>query len=70
MEFLQTKGIMKQIGKQYGLQIEQIYQIWNTVSLDLHSLNIEGSSILAFSDGLNKSTQAIKSKDTIDLFLL
>ncbi len=29
----------------------------------MHSLNIEGSSILAFSDGLNKSTQAIKSKD-------
>lgn len=54
---------MNQIGKQYGLQVEQIYQIWNTVSLDLHNLNIEGNSILAFSDGLNNSTQAIKNKD-------
>lgn len=60
---MQIREIMNQIGKQYGLQVEQIYQTWNTVSLDLHNLNIEGNSILAFSDGLNKSTQAIKSKD-------
>lgn len=44
-------------------QIEELYQIWNTVSIDLHSINVDGSSILTFSDFLNKSTQNIKNKD-------
>lgn len=44
-------------------QIEELYQTWNTVSIDLHSLNIDSSSILSFSDFLNNSTQNIKKKD-------
>lgn len=44
-------------------QIEQLYQTWNTVTIDLHALNIEGSSILAFSDSLNDATQNIKKKE-------
>lgn len=44
-------------------QIEELYQTWNTISIDLHSLNVDGSSILAFSDFLNNSTQNIKNKD-------
>lgn len=44
-------------------QIEGLYQTWNTVSIDLHSLGIESNSILAFSDLLNNSTQNIKKKD-------
>lgn len=45
------------------VQIQELYQIWNTVSIDLHSINIEGASILAFSDYLNSSMQNIKKKD-------
>lgn len=44
-------------------KIEELYQTWNTISIDLHSINIEGSSILAFSDYLNSSMQNIKKKD-------
>ncbi len=44
-------------------EIEELYQIWNTVSIDLNSINVDGSSILAFSDFLNTSTQNIKKKD-------
>ncbi len=44
-------------------QIEQLYQTWNTISIDLHALNIDGNSILAFSDGLNNATKHIKNKD-------
>lgn len=45
------------------LQIEQLYQRWNIISLDLHALNIDGKSILTFSDGLNTVTQNVKKKD-------
>lgn len=44
-------------------QIENLYQTWNTVSIDLYSLNIDRNSILSFSDVLNSSTQNIKKKD-------
>ncbi len=44
-------------------EVEQIYQVWNTVSIDLYSLNIDNNSILAFNDGLNKATQAVKNKN-------
>lgn len=45
------------------LQIEKLYQTWNTISIDLHALNVDGSSILAFSDGLNNATQNVKKKE-------
>lgn len=45
------------------IKIERLYQIWNTISLDLHSINIENSFILAFSDYLNSSTQNINKKN-------
>lgn len=45
------------------IHIEQLYQTWNAISLDLHALKVEGSSILAFSDGLNATTQKVKKKD-------
>ncbi len=45
------------------LRIEQLYQTWNSISIDLHALGMEGSSILAFSDNLNDITQKIKKKD-------
>ena len=44
-------------------QIENLYQTWNTISIDLNSLNVDGKSILAFNDLLNTSTQYIKKKD-------
>ena len=44
-------------------QVENLYQTWNTISIDLNSLNVDGKSILAFNDFLNTSTQNIKKKD-------
>lgn len=44
------------------LQIEHLYQTWNTIIIDLHALNIEGNSILLFSNTLNSATQNIKKK--------
>lgn len=44
-------------------QIENLYQTWNTISIDLNTLNVDGKSILAFNDFLNTSTQYIKKKD-------
>ena len=44
------------------LQIEHLYQTWNTITIDLHALNIEGNSILSFSNSLNSATQNIKKK--------
>lgn len=44
-------------------QIENLYQTWNTISIDLNSLNVDGKTILAFNDFLNNSTQSIKKKD-------
>ena len=46
-------------------QIEELYHIWNTVNIDLHSVEIDGKSILAFSNYLNDSTQNIKKKDKL-----
>lgn len=45
------------------IEIEQIYQVWNTISIDLYSLNIDNKAILSFNDGLNRATQAIKAKN-------
>lgn len=45
------------------LQIEHLYQTWNTVAIDLHALNIEGNSILSFSNFLNSATKNIKKKE-------
>lgn len=62
-------GILKNNGKyepeweKIETQAEQIYQVWNTMSIDLYSLNIDSNLILSFNDGLNKATQAIKNKD-------
>ena len=44
-------------------EVEQIYQVWNTVSIDLYSLSINNNAILTFNDGLNKATQAVKAKN-------
>ncbi len=44
-------------------QIEELYSVWNTVSLDLHALNVDGNSILSFSNILNTATQNIKKED-------
>lgn len=46
-------------------QIENLYQTWNTISIDLNSLNVDGKTILAFNDFLNASTQNIKKKDKV-----
>lgn len=51
------------------LQIERLYQMWNLISLDLHSMNIDSNLVLSFSDVLNNVTQNVKKKDkasTID----
>lgn len=45
------------------IQIEELYQTWNTIAIDLNSLNVDGNSILTFSEILNNSTQNIKNKD-------
>ena len=62
-------GILKNNGKydakweKIQTEIEQTYQVWNTISIDLYTLNIDNSIILAFNDNLNKATQAIKNKN-------
>ncbi len=62
-------GILKNNGKydakwdKIETEIEQIYQVWNTVCIDLYSMNIDNNLILSFNDGLNKATQAVKSKN-------
>lgn len=62
-------GILKNDGKydtkweKVQTEIEQIYQVWNTVSIDLYSLNIDNTLIVSFNDSLNNATQAIKNKD-------
>lgn len=62
-------GILKNEGKyepeweKIQTKIEQTYQVWNTVSIDLYTLDIENASIIAFNDNLNKATQAIKEKN-------
>lgn len=62
-------GILKNNGKydtkweKIQTEIEQTYQVWNTVSIDLYTLNIDNSIILAFNDNLNRATQAIKNKN-------
>lgn len=63
------KGILANQGKyttqweSIQTQIENLYQTWNTISIDLNSLNVDGKSILAFNDFLNASTQNIKKKE-------
>ncbi len=53
-------GILKNDGKydakwdKIETEVEQIYQVWNTVSIDLYSLSINNNAILTFNDGLNK----------------
>ena len=44
-------------------QIEELYGTWNTISIDLISLNINSNLILNFNDFLNSSIQNIKSED-------
>ncbi len=44
-------------------QIEEIYTTWNSVSLDLHGLNVDGGAILSFSNYLNSATQSIKDEN-------
>lgn len=44
-------------------KIEELYQTWNTISIDLNSINVDASSILAFGDLLNTSTQNIKKEE-------
>ena len=62
-------GILKNDGKydakwdKIETEVEQIYQVWNTVSIDLYSLSINNNAILTFNDGLNKATQAVKVKN-------
>ena len=64
-------GILKNNGKydaewdKIEIEVEQIYQVWNTVSIDLYSLNIDNNAILAFNDGLNRATQAIKARNKV-----
>lgn len=45
------------------IQIERLYQIWNTISLDLHSINVDSNLVLSFSDYLNNATQSVKKRD-------
>lgn len=66
---LANKGDYKPDWDKVRLQIEQLYQIWNTVSVDLHAINVDSNLILAFSDKLNTATQNVKNEDktkTID----
>ena len=49
--------------KEIKTQIEELYSTWNTISLDLHALNINGDMILSFSNILNSATQNIKKQD-------
>lgn len=62
---LDNKGNYEAKWDEIDKQIEEIYETWNTISIDLHSLNIDSSSILAFSDALNQATIQIKDKKKI-----
>lgn len=62
---LSNEGNYKTNWDKVQIQVEQLYQVWNTVSIDLHALNVDGNSILAFSEGLNNVTINIKNKDKI-----
>ena len=44
-------------------QIEELYQTWNTISLDLHALDVENQLILSFNQILNNATRYIKEED-------
>lgn len=44
-------------------QTEELYQTWNTISLDLHALNVDNQLILSFNQILNNATQYIKDED-------
>lgn len=65
-------GVLKKDGKydakwdKIETEVEQIYQVWNTVSIDLYSLNLDNNTILAFNDGLNRATQAIKVQNKVN----
>ena len=62
-------GILKNNGKydakwdKIEIEVEQIYQVWNTVNIDLYSLNIDNNTILDFNDGLNRATQEVKAQN-------
>lgn len=60
---LANNGVYTTQWESIKLQIESLYQAWNTITIDLHALNIEGNSILAFSDALNNATKHIKEED-------
>ncbi len=44
-------------------QVEEIYTTWNAIALDLHALNVDGKSILSFSNTLNTVAQNVKKED-------
>lgn len=62
---LQKDGKYKTNWTNIKQQIEELYQTWNTISLDLHALNIENQLILDFNQILNNATQYIKDEDKI-----
>lgn len=45
------------------IKLEELYRTWNTISLDLHAMNIDGTSVLAFSDLLNTVTENTQKKN-------
>lgn len=45
------------------IKMQEIYQTWNTITIDLHSAKIDSNLILNFSDYLNNSMQSIQRKE-------
>lgn len=60
---LENEGDYSPDWESIQLQIEKLYQMWNVISLDLHSINIDSNLVLSFSDILNNVTQNVKAKN-------
>jgi len=50
-------------------QIEILYASWNTIAIDLHSLNVNQESILQFNTTMQQTIQAIKAEDKTQTLL-
>lgn len=46
--------------------VEELYNSWNTIALDMHSLNIDNTNILDFTNILNDCTKNIQAENKAD----
>ena len=68
-QILNFNGKYKTNWETIAYQVEEIYQTWNTVVIDLHTLNVNSDSIFKFSNMLNQATKQIKDKNRKEAML-